>query len=295
MASGDPALFRVVSWFRSQDRMVERFGDVVRRSLDEVLDGQRTGRYSIEELSKVEKTYIGTKVEIILQAEFGLIRGHSLDYRVAEEELDAKWSKRMGGWMIPREAVGELCLCITADDQQSVFSVGVVRVDTDLLRQSRNQDRKRQLNQTGRSAIVWLAHQAPLPENLLLHLPEGVRDRILSPDLSGQGRVTELFRSVQSRLVRRQVVLTVAQQADGPKRVRDARPQLRPEGVLILGYQRKHGDIARALSLPVPSKGNWVSCRVTPTNRRGAGVARIGSSSWRLAGEDDLPTAGPRL
>lgn len=275
--------------------MVERFGDVVRRSLDEVLDGRRTGRYSLEELSKVEKTYIGTKVEIILQAEFGLIRGRSLDYRVADEELDAKWSKRMGGWMIPREAVGRLCLCITADDRQSVFSAGVVRVDIDHLRQSRNQDKKRQLNQTGRSAMAWLAHQAPLPENLLLHLPERVRERVLSADLSGQGRVTELFRSVQGRLVRRQVVLTVAQQDDGPKRVRDARMQLRPEGVLILGHQRKHGDIARALSLPVPTKGAWVSCRVAPTNRRGAGVARIGSSSWRLADEEDLPVSGPRM
>ena len=290
----DQALSKVVSWFRSQDRMVERFGDVVRRSLDEVLDGQRTGRYSLEELSKVEKTYIGTKVEIMLQADFGLIRGDSLDYRVADEELDSKWSKRMGGWMIPREAVGELCLCITADDNRSVFSVGVVRVGTGHLRHSRNQDRKRQLNRAGRSAIVWLADQAPLPENLLLHLPRGVRERVLSSDLSGQGRVTELFRSVQGRLVRRQVVLTVAQQEDSPKRVRDARTQLRPEGVLILGHQQKHGDIARALSLPVPAKGNWVSCRVRPTNRRGPGVAKVGSSFWRLAGEDEPPVAGPR-
>ena len=71
----DESLTQVVNWFRNQDHMVARFGAAIRRSLDEVVDGQRTGRYSIDELSKVEKTYIGTKVEILVRAEFGLQRG----------------------------------------------------------------------------------------------------------------------------------------------------------------------------------------------------------------------------
>lgn len=41
----DPALERAVDWFRAQPRMAERFGDAIRQSFDEVLDGQRTGRY----------------------------------------------------------------------------------------------------------------------------------------------------------------------------------------------------------------------------------------------------------
>ncbi len=55
--------------------MGERFGHAIRQSFDEVFDGQRTGRYALAQLSKVEKTYIGTKVEIVVQAEFGLERG----------------------------------------------------------------------------------------------------------------------------------------------------------------------------------------------------------------------------
>ena len=113
----DESLTQVVNWFRNQDHMVARFGAAIRRSLDEVVDGQRTGRYSIDELSKVEKTYIGTKVEILVQAEFGLQEGLRMDYSVAGHEVDAKWSKNHGGWMIPREAIGELCLCLTADDE----------------------------------------------------------------------------------------------------------------------------------------------------------------------------------
>ena len=291
--NSDPAVAKVVSWFRSRSKMNERFGDAIRQGLDEVIDGPRTGRFSLDELSKVEKTYVGTKVEIIVREEFGLSVGQRMDYRVAGEELDAKWSKRLGGWMIPTEAVGQLCLCMTADDSRSVFSVGVVRAIVDHLRDSKNQDRKRQLNGRGRLAIVWLADEAQLPENLLLHLPNGIRDQILAPALSGQGRVTELFRSVQGRLVRRQVVLTVAQQADGPKRVRDARRLLRSEGVLILGHQRSHRGIAQALALPVPAKGNWVSCTVVPTDETTSGAVRIGRSYWRLAGEEDKPCYGP--
>ncbi len=44
-----------------------------------------------------------------------------MDYLVAGEDVDAKWSMRSGGWMIPTEAVGELCLCMTADDDRSDF------------------------------------------------------------------------------------------------------------------------------------------------------------------------------
>ena len=120
----DPSLARAVNWFCSQDRMKKRFGAAIRQSFDEVFDGQRTGRYSLTQLSKVEKTYIGTKVEIAIQDAFSLQRGSRMDYLVDGQEVDAKWSIKSGGWMIPTEAVGELCLCMTADDDRSTFSVG---------------------------------------------------------------------------------------------------------------------------------------------------------------------------
>lgn len=291
--SVEEGLTQVVNWFRKQDQMVERFGAAIRRSLDEVIDGQRTGRYSIDELSKVEKTYIGTKIQILVQAEFGLQAGRRMDYSVAGQEVDAKWSKRHGGWMIPKEAIGELCLCLTADDEGSVFWVGLVRATRPRLRSSKNRDRKTQLNNDGKAAIHWLADRAPLPENLLLHLPSTTREHVLGPHLSGQGRVTEIFRLVQGRLVNRGVVLTLARQDDGPKRVRDARMHLRGDGILILGHQQRHRMIAEALGLPVPPKGSWVSCRVVPARGAGPGGVRIGESYWRLANEEDSPSAGP--
>ncbi len=145
----DAGLERALGWFRAQPDMVQRFAGAIRQSFDEVFDGQRTGRYSLDQLSKVEKTYIGIKVEIIVQAEFGLQRGRRMDYLVAGEEVDAKWSMKSGGWMIPTEAVGELCLCMTADDARSTFSVGIVRADEVQLRCGKNQDKKRRLNDHG--------------------------------------------------------------------------------------------------------------------------------------------------
>ena len=273
--------------------MEARFGAAIRQSFDEVFDGQRTGRYRLEQLSKVEKTYIGTKVEIVVQAEFGLPRGTHLDYLVDDQQVDSKWSMKSGAWMIPTEAVGELCLCMTANDNTSEFQVGILRVGHARLRVSENKDKKRRLNDDGLSAMTWLARPGALAENLLLHLDDRTRSLILDESLSGQRRVTELFRRVQRRVVRREVVLTVAQQDDGPKRVRDARKALRPEGVIVLGHQQSHPRIAADLGLEIPPKGSWLSCRVVRNHRDSGRTAEIDGELWRLARPDDEPEPGP--
>jgi Restriction endonuclease NaeI len=211
-------------------------------------------------LAKVEKTYIGTKIEIVIQDAFGLERGgaHGMDYLVVGEQVDCKWSMSMGKWMIPKEAVGELCLVVWADDQKSVFSVGLIRASGEVLKTGANQDGKRYLSAEGLDSIVWLADRAALPENLLLHISGEDRTAIFAPK-SGQARVDELFRRIQGRIVRREVVLAVARQLDSPKRVRDARLHLGAEGIRILGHEDADRAEAAARGLPMPDKGEWVS------------------------------------
>ena len=289
----DPSLARAVNWFRSESRMAERFGAAIRQSFDEVLDGQRTGRYSLTQLSKVEKTYIGTKVEIVIQAEFGLQRGNRMDYLVDDQEVDAKWSIKSRGWMIPTEAVGELCLCMTADDDRSTFSVGIVRADEANLRTSANKDKKRRFNDDGIAAMAWLVNSGKLPENLLLHLSEEARSAILDYDLSGQQRVNQLFRCVHNKVVRREVVLTVAQQDDGPKRARDARRHLQPEGIVVLGHQGSHPGIAAGLKIDAPPKGSWIATRVVRAEPDDTDSVVIADERWRRAIPGDPACAGP--
>jgi hypothetical protein len=292
-AVSDPGLTRAFDWFMSQDDVVTKFSDAIRQSFDEVFDGQRTGRYHLGQLSKTEKTYVGTKVEIVVQDVFGLSRGKRMDFDVAGEDVDSKWSMRSGGWMIPMEAVGELCLCITGDDATSRFSVGLIRANDTALNEGRSRDKKRTLSEGGRSSMRWLIEDGQLAENLLLHLDTEIRDTILDYDLSGQSRINNLFRLVQLRPVRREVVLTVARQDDGPKRVRDARPHLQPLGIVVLGHQGSHTEIAAQLGLPVIPKGTWISCRLVPAAGASTNTVTIAGSTWRVACADDDDVPGP--
>jgi len=121
----DVALQAVVDFFKTRGDLVDVIGNALRQSFDEVIDGPRTGRYRIEELEKTEKTYIGTKVEIILRNELTLPRGVVLDNLISGHEVDTKFSLT-GDWMIPREAVGQICLlikgsCRIPDDHKDVL------------------------------------------------------------------------------------------------------------------------------------------------------------------------------
>ncbi|WP_433418751.1 NaeI family type II restriction endonuclease [Microtetraspora malaysiensis] len=146
LSGHDRSLDAVESWFRAQSKMDERFGEVLRQSIDEVLDGQRTGRFDIyaSNVAKTERTYLGTKVEIVCQDEFQLERGQAMDYRIAGHQVDAKFSmSSQFGQAIPREAIGHLCLLMYAHDRRGRFSVGLVRAKEDILNTGANQDGKR--------------------------------------------------------------------------------------------------------------------------------------------------------
>lgn len=274
--------------------MEERFGRIFRQAIDEVLDGQRTARFDINAdglVTKTERTYLGTKVEIICQDEFHLDRGKKMDYSVAGHDVDAKFSMHsLLGQAIPREAVGNICLLMHASDKESRFSVGLVRVTPDILNASSNQDGKKTISALGRSRVRWLVREGRLPENQLLHLSPIVRDAIFDRALSKQERVNQLFRKVQNRIIHRRTVTTVAQQHDGPKRVRDARSALAAEGIIILGYRDGHPEIARALELAVPRQGEWISTRVVrrpPGDTRPAALLQDGY--YVRAREDEVP------
>ncbi|MFD2417301.1 NaeI family type II restriction endonuclease [Amycolatopsis pigmentata] len=258
--SVDQGLDEVVAWFRGHEDLEARFGSIFRQSLDEVLDGQRTGRFDIAGLAKTEKTYLGTKVEIVTRAGFELHYGAKMDYEVAGHEIDAKFSIT-GTWAIPTEAMGHLCLLMSADDHKSAFDVGVIRIRPEVLNRGRNKDGKTTITKQARGSIVWLARNASLPRNLLLSLPQSTVDRIRSAG-SGQQRINELLRCVQGCPIDRNTAVTVAQQKDGLKRCRDARRHLRKEGIAVLGHQNDSPKIASALGLPVPEKGTFLSIRL---------------------------------
>ncbi|GGW78039.1 NaeI family type II restriction endonuclease [Streptomyces lomondensis] len=289
----DSGVERVMRWFKNHADLENRFSSVFRQSLDEVLDGQRTGRYDVDKLEKTEKTYLGTKVEIVCRAAFNLPRGEDMDYVVCGHEVDAKFS--LGGqWMIPREAMGHLCLLMSANDRLSTFKVGLVRISEEVLTRGGNQDGKRSISLSGRSHIKWLYQQGRLRRNLLLGLDPATREALERVPV-GQNRVDQLFRYVHGCIVDRNAVVTVAKQLDAPKRVRDARQRLAREGVIILGHQKESPLVAKALGLPIPDKGTWVATRVVPAPAPGDGrpVAFIAGAPYAVARPDESPHPAP--
>jgi hypothetical protein len=264
-----------------------RTAQVLRDTFDQLYDGQRTGRSRLDQLYKTEQMGSENVVEINLHREFGFEDGKDMDYRIAGIDVDCKYSQKMNGWMIPPEAQGHLCLLVTAEDSaKPKWWVGLVRADAKNLAEGRgNRDGKKSLSKEGRDAIVWLFKDEDLPPNVLLQLDRSVVDRILGHK-SGQKKINELFRNTLGLKVGRAVVATVAQQEDYMKRVRGnggARTAMRPEGIIILGQYSSHVDIAKALGVPEPSRGESVPVRVTPAKEPGVGVAKIKESFWQVA------------
>lgn len=294
----DPESNAVASALRALDPDGLRTARVLRDTLDQLYDGQRTGRYRWDQLFKTEKTHCGTIVEINLQREFRFQDGEKLDYKIAGVEVDCKYSQTRCAWMIPPEAHGHLCLVLWAKDSQNpTWSMGLVRTTVDCLNTGGNRDAKATLNEAGRAAITWLFEDAPLPPNVLLQLSQEAVDRIMAKK-SGVQKTNELFRAALGMRVTRAVVATVSEQVDYMRRVRyngGARGYLRPEGIIILGQYRSHVAVAHALGLPLPGPGESVSARITPAQGSGPGVAEIGGSFWRIAEPGDPIVPAPVL
>jgi hypothetical protein len=220
------------------------FSLAIRKAFDEVIDGPRTGRYCLEDLEKTEKTYIGTKVEIIIRAELELDRGATQDNLILGHEVDTKFSLTEA-WMIPSEAQGHLCLLISGNDQTGRFRAGLLRISPQVLTAGANRDGKKNISAFGKTQIHWLA-QGLLPQNFLLSLPSAERQHIMSQP-SGMQRVSALFTTVTNRIIPRSAVEHVAQQKDPMRRARQMKERLALQGyqVLCAKYEQDRVEFQR--------------------------------------------------
>ena len=139
------------------DNFRVQFHNLVRQAIDEVIDTPRTGRTKLSEIEKTEKTYIGTKIEILARALLKLPRGTKLDLLVENHEVDVKFTVT-GNWMVPMTTLNELCLLIFADTKKQTFGVGLLRMTKNNISESENRDKKRRVNSTGKNNILWLAY-----------------------------------------------------------------------------------------------------------------------------------------
>lgn len=263
----DHAAEEVVRWLTEHpDRVGDGLGlealfaRAVRKAIDEVIDGARTGRYRYDQLEPQEKSYIGTRIEIVIRSELQLAHGTKLDTTIAGHEVDIKWSAK-GRWMIPREAVDELCLVLKGDERKQTFSAGLARCRREWLNPSKNQDQKGTLSDEGRDNIDWLVEDARLPVSFLAELPDETRQAILAQP-PGQARLRELFMRVPGRPVPREVIPTLAVQLDPMRRIRqDAADRLGGMKVLS-GRYKVSREAADALGYAPLSKRDYVAVPV---------------------------------
>jgi hypothetical protein len=265
--STDPGLDAVVEWLLQQaGDPPEFFGRIIRQSIDEVLDGPRTGRWSFDQLEKTEKTYVGTKLEIVLRIALELQHAGLMDLEIVGEPVDIKWAMA-SGWQIPREAVGELCLCVGGLAKLTHFQVGVVRCLLEHLNAGENRDGKKTLSTVGRGAMQMLVHSTPLPPNFVAEMDPELRESIMS-ERHIQQRVTRLFRSLPGVPIPRDAVRTIARtEGDPMRRLRaDSHADDPLEGMKVLSATYAN-TIVEALGYPRLGKDEFMAVPVYELDR----------------------------
>jgi hypothetical protein len=293
----DPEIHHIKDSIQTADPAGGRCGRAIRNALDQAYDGRRTGRWDLTQLTKAESAHVGPLIEIWLQRVLNLNDGITTSLEIAGSDVACTWSERLDGWTLDRPVPEQRevpYLVIWANEETSRFGLGILRPGPDS-RGVASMDRGRpRLSQVGIDQILWVFNGCPLPANVLAKHPETAMAAVSQS--SGQKAVNMLFRHLQGELVQHSAVETVAQQIDSSKRVREAREQLRNEGIVILGPYHPQPAIAAALGLPSPRVGTFVSHRLAPmeAGEFGAG-AEIDGGRWRLAVPGDPVTKAPTL
>ena len=232
---------------------------IFRQAVDEVVDAPRTNRFVLDELEKTEKTYLGTKVEILLRNMLGLPKGNVLDLSVDGVEVDIK-NTTQSNWTIPLESHGRPAVLLRFDERRALCDAGLIIVRPEYLNAGQNRDAKKTLSQSGLTNAWWLLHQHPYPPNFWEVLPSQDRREIFAAG-GASARLAELFTKLQRRPISRLQVQAVAQQHDYMKRLRrngGARDILADRGIALLSG-RSDAPLIQMLGLPATTAEELIS------------------------------------
>ncbi|NCC51825.1 MAG: hypothetical protein EOM20_11485 [Spartobacteria bacterium] len=250
-----------------QKGLEKDFPLLLRRAIDEVIDTPRTGRLTLDEIEKTEKTYIGTKIEILFRSFIGYPKG-IYDLEINGRDVDIK-NTIGSNWMIPPEAHGKPCFLIKSNEKKALCSLGLIVARFEYLNRP-NRDGKGTISKAGFEHIHWLLHDHPYPPNLWERVDKEKVLRIFEPK-AGTERLVRLFTEMQEVPISRNTIEGIAQQKDYMKRLRrngGARDKLAKQGLAVLSgaYDK---NLIKALGLPPCSRQEFVSYQVkTPEERK---------------------------
>ncbi len=251
----------------------EKLRSFFRSAIDEVIDTARTGRFFFSELEKTEKTYLGTKFEILLRDWLQLPHGLVLDLLVGESEVDVKSTTGgKSGWMIPPEAIDQLCVLLRVNESLSTCAVGLVRARSEYLRRGANRDAKTSFSAQGTRNIWWLVQDFPYTPNFWSLIDSSLRQNIMASG-GGSRRIAAMFEQCLETPVSRVVIASIGAQDDFMRRIRrggGARDFLAQKGIAIL-YSENDRELMRSLGITI-GKREFVSYR--PKNSGEAALLR---------------------
>lgn len=213
-------------------------------------------------MAKTEKTYIGTKIEILVRIGFDLDPGVGTDAVIAGHEVDVKWSDSLQ-WMIGPQLIGKICLGLGLTNGGRGFRVGVFRASLESLRAGRNQDRKTSLTAEAlRTGVEWIVASATLPKDFIAELPDGLRAEIFAGG-SAQERIRRLGELVQGVPIPRRAILTVARDKDdATRRLRqDNSKRGRGLGSIVFLSTKARGKLLRKLGYTALPRDHWIAVR----------------------------------
>jgi hypothetical protein len=229
----------------------EKLRSFFRSAIDEVIDTARTGRFFFKQLEKTEKTYLGTKFEILLRDWLQVPKGMKLDLLIGEREVDVKSTTGGGsGWMIPPEAIDQFCVLLRVNEEEAKCAIGLVRCRADYLTSKPNRDGKTTISAAGRANIWWLVSDYHYTPNFWSLIDEDLRYKIMNSG-AGAKRLAALFEFCLGMPVSRVQVEAVAAQDDFMKRLRKnggARDILAPKKIVIL-YSETDRELMHKLGL----------------------------------------------
>ncbi len=256
-----------------KDAFEEKLRSFFRSAIDEVIDTARTGRFFLSDLEKTEKTYLGTKFEILLRDWLQVPKGVYLDLLIGGREVDVKSTTKGYGWMIPPEAIDQFCILLRVDEEKAQCGVGLVKARPEYLRSGENRDKKTSFSAAGRANIWWLASNFDYTPNFWTVVSDEDRNAIMALG-GGTKKIAMLFERYQEMAISRVQIAAVAAQDDFMKRIRrngGARDILAPKGIAIL-YSETDRELLLKLELKFGSR-EFISYK--PKNDKESALLRL--------------------
>jgi hypothetical protein len=242
---------------------------LIKEAVDFVLDPVRTGRTQMSELDRVEKTFIGLKIEHFLRDLLDVPRGIKRDMQIDGVDVDIK-NTVSANWMIPPETytAAEPCLLIATAKFDGQCWLGLMIAREQYLNPGANRDQKRSVSEAGKRNILWLVEGVPYPPSSWAGI-DMARFRELRRVHPGEQRAALFFQENLNRKIQRAVIQALLHdQKDYMKRLRyngGARGILAAQGIDLLSatYGKKSAR-QRGIEL---AKDEWIALPTVSTAR----------------------------